>query len=139
MTFDELTHEEAEQAASVREVLAASPDFRSFAVFDEPLDCIRVGWRDCSVTEIRVNDLLTVLEANYPTLEGASEIVGFAIKGVAHICESHNIPAAAPWHLADFLDAVLNGSTPREQVIVKNVVQPQVQKRNLDRIEKIAA
>jgi hypothetical protein len=82
MTQYELTAEETQQAVFVRELLAASPDFRPFAVFDAPLDCIRVGWRDCSVTEIRINDLLTVLEANYPSVPGASEIVGFSIKGV---------------------------------------------------------
>src|SRR5471030_1775714 len=101
----ERTNEE-EQAALIREVLAAAPEFRPFAVFDRPLDCIRVVLKDCSVTEIRVNDLLTVLEENYPRVEGKAEIVGFTIKGVAHICESRGISSDSPWKLAAFLDAV---------------------------------
>lgn len=139
MTPDELTREEQQQAAFVREALSALPEFRPYAVFDSPLDCIRVGWRDCSVTEIRVNALLTVLEANHPIVEEASEIAGFTIKGVAHLCETYKISQTAPWRLADFLDAVLNDSEPRERVIVKHVVEPMVQQRNLDEVEKIAA
>jgi len=135
----ELTEAEEQDASFVREIIAVSGGFRPFALFDEPLDCIRVAWRDCSTTEIRVNDLLTVLEANYPAVKGASEIVGFSIKGVAHICETHNIPASAPWRLADFIDAVLNGSAPREQVFVKNIVKREVEQRHLDEVDKMAA
>lgn len=140
MTKDlELTPQEEKDEGFVRELLSTSPEFRPFAVFDEPLDCIRVCWRDCSVTEIRINGLLTVLEANYPNVDGASEIVGFSIKGVAHICEERKIEATAPWRLADFLDAVLNASAPRERVLVQNVVGPMAQARNIDLVEKIAA
>lgn len=135
----ELTPDEEQQAVFVREVLFTGRDFHPFAVFDEPLDCIRVVWRDCSVTETRINDLLTVHEANYPTVAGTSEIVGFSIKGVAYICEENKISSSTPWKLADFLDAVVRASAPRERVIVNHIVKPMVQERNLDEVERIAA
>ena len=91
-------------------MLSAASNFRPFAVFDELLDCIRVVTRDCSVTEIRINDLLTVLEADYP-VSGQPEYVGFTIKGIAHLCKSHDIPAEGPWRIADFLDAIVKAST----------------------------
>src|SRR5437667_8827373 len=104
MTPQDLTPQEEQLETTVRDALTPTGEFRPFAVFDEPLDCIRVVLRDCSATEVRIDGLLTVLEANYPLVEGQSEIVGFTIKGVAHLCETQGISPSAPWTLADFLD-----------------------------------
>ena len=137
MMPSQLQDNEDVQADFIRELLASAGTFRPYAVFDEPLDCIRVVVRDCSVTEIRINDALTVLEANYPEVQDASEIVGFTIKGVAHLCQTHGISATAPWRVADFLDAVLQASAPRERVFVKTVVRPMAA-ATLD-VDKMAA
>jgi hypothetical protein len=136
---NELTPLEDQQAGFIRETLASVGEFRPFALFDEPLDCIRVVLRDCSVTEIRISDLLTLLEANYPTAAGQSEIVGFTFKGVAHICATHNIPASTPWKLADIFDALLRVAPPRDRIIGRNLVQPLVQELRDLEVEKIAA
>jgi hypothetical protein len=139
MTPEELTSHEQEQASAVREILSSCQEFRPFAVFDQPLDCIRVITRDCSVTEIRIDDFLTVLEANYP-VSGSDEYVGFTIKGVAHLCESHGIPASGPWKLADFLDAILTASSePVARPIVQKVARPIVEENQLLEVERIAA
>ena len=64
-------------------------EFRPCAFFDEPLDCIRVMTRDCSVTETRVSDLMTVLEDNYyDPGSGGKRFVGFTIKGAKHFCNA---------------------------------------------------
>ena len=99
-----MTSNEREQLTALVTKAVPGP-FRPFAVFDEPLDCIRVVWRDCSANEIRAGELLTILVDNYPA-SGELECVGFTIKGVAHICESYKISADAPWKLAQF-EAVL--------------------------------
>lgn len=139
MTLEELTVQEQAQAETVRAVLSASTDFRPFAVFDEPLDCIRVITRDCSVTEIRVDDFLTVLEANYP-VSGAAEYIGFTIKGVAHLCQTHGIPSNGPWKLADFLDAIMKASNePVARPVVQKVARPIIEENKLDDVERIAA
>jgi hypothetical protein len=134
MTTGELTKE---QAQAVRAILATSREFRPFAVFDEQLDCIRVITRDCSFTEIRVDDFLTVLEANYPR-SSAAEYVGFTIKGVAHLCKSHGIPRTGPWKLADFFDAILRASEASRPV-VNRVARPIADEYQLEEIERVAA
>jgi hypothetical protein len=78
-----------------------------------------------------------VLEANYPLIEGRSEIVGFTIKGVAHLCETQKISPSAPWRLADFLDAVVKSSSSG-RVLVQHLVRPLVQDKIQD-IERLAA
>jgi hypothetical protein len=121
----------------VRDTLAAAGGFRPFAVFDELLDCIRVVTRDCSTNEIRVNEELTLLEANYP-VSGKREIVGFTIKGVAHLCETCHIPPDAPWKLADFLNAIMARS-PLVHFMVEEHVQAIVEETQLEDVELITA
>ena len=67
-----------------------SGEFRPCAYFDEELDSIRILTRDCSITETRVNQLLTVLEATYPDLTGRKR-VGFTIKGARHFCQQQGL------------------------------------------------
>src|SRR5688572_25199898 len=77
--------------------------FRPFVIFDEHLDCIRVVTRDCSMTETRVNELLTILEDNYPDRPEA-KYVGFTIKGARHFCLDRGLKAEGPIRLAELLD-----------------------------------
>lgn len=123
--------------AIVKSVRAAYGPFRPYAVFDEQLDCIRVVTYDCSANEIRVNELLTILEPNYPG-HGVPDLVGFTIKGVAHICEAQGIPADAPWKLADFIDAIVKAS-PIVRFTVDRHVRPLVAQTRLEDVEKVAA
>lgn len=60
-----------------------SATFKPVAYFDEQLDCVRVIIRDCSVTEVRINEYLTIAEDNYPQ-NPADRYVGFTVKGVRH-------------------------------------------------------
>ncbi|SRR6266446_1531766 len=71
--------------AFIRSSVTAS--FKPVAYFDEELDCVRVIIRDCSVTEVRINEHLTIAEDNYPT-NPADRYVGFTVKGVRHFLRS---------------------------------------------------
>ena len=135
MGVSQLTSNEQKTTELVKEYFSA--DFKPFAVFDEPLDCIRVVFRDCSSKDVRISDRLTVLEANYPKVPGRSEIVGVTIKGVAHLCETCGIPSDAPWQLAVFLDALVK-SAPRDRVVVKHLVEPLVDENQITDVEKAA-
>lgn len=87
-------------------------EFRPCAFFDEPLDCIRVMTRDCSVTETRVSDLMTVLEDSYyDPGSGGKRFVGFTIKGAKHFCNARDFRLTAPIRLTELLDAVLASSS----------------------------
>jgi len=122
----------------VRETLAPDGAFRAFALFDEALDCIRVVTRDCSVNEIRVDELLTLLEANHPSA-GKPELVGFTIKGIAHICETQGISPDAPWRLADFLDAIVaNSKVPYVRYTVDADLRPLIEAARLEEVEPLA-
>lgn len=105
-----LSPEEIELTKMVRAALAGAPPFRPYAYFDEQLDCIRIGWRDTSVTESRLSPALTVMLANYdangePATE--AEIVGVVIKGVAHACATARVGADIPHQIATKIDALL--------------------------------
>lgn len=107
--------------------------FRPCAYFDEPLDCIRVLVRDCSVTEWRVSQGLTVLEDNYadPAL-GLERYVGFTIKGARHFCKERGIPLNAPVEWGELLDAlVATAPIPQVRFIVESFAKPLVRDRQI--------
>jgi hypothetical protein len=83
-----------------------SAEFRPCAFFDNRLDCIRVFTRDCSVTEERINERLTVLVDNYPE-PGVNRYVGFSIKGVRHFCQEIGLGWNASVKLSMLLDALI--------------------------------
>ena len=83
------------------------PPFRPCAYFDEPLDCIRVIARDCSISEIRVNPILTILEDNYTASQGRDLYVGFTIKGARHFCQERGIDLSVPVKVSELLDQIL--------------------------------
>lgn len=124
---------------AIRELVRAeflgrdAKEFVPCAVFDEPLDCIRVVTRDCSVTEWRVNDLLTVLEDNYPA-SPSRKYVGFTIKGARYLCQENAIPLSSPIRLSDILDAVLRVSPEMVvQFAVNAIARPMVEE--VDRVD----
>jgi len=81
--------------------------FRPIAYYDKHLDCIRVEIRDCSVTEIRLDKMFTLLEDNYPET-GQSPYVGFTIKGVKHLFAQLNLPLDGVWKVADLLQEIVS-------------------------------
>ena len=129
----------AELTVMVESARASAGPFRAHAVFDEQLDCIRVLWRDCSTNEIRVSELLTILENNYPDVAETPECVGFTIKGIAHICETCNISPDVPWKLADFLDALVKLDKPIGRYTVQRDLRPQVVAQRLEEVERPVA
>jgi hypothetical protein len=133
-----MTPEERDLTAQVTAARMNSGAFRAFAVFDERLDCIRVQWRDCSHKEIRVSPLLTIVVDNYPESR-TPECVGFTIKGVAHICESKDIPSDVPWKLADFLDALMTMDKPMGRYTLQKDIRPKVEEKRIETVEREVA
>jgi hypothetical protein len=79
-------------------------EFKPFAYYDKHLDCIRVRIRDCSVIEERLSRIFTVLKAAHTEYELP---VGFTIKGVRHLLESLQLPAARVYKLTDIIDGIV--------------------------------
>ena len=75
-------------SAFVRNNVSAT--FKPVAYYDEELDCIRVITRDCSVTEVRINEFLTIAEDNYPQ-NPSDKYVGFTVKGVRYFIRSKTV------------------------------------------------
>jgi hypothetical protein len=122
--------------ANIREDFSADlGKFHSCAFFDDRLDCIRVIGSDCSVTETRVNGLITVLEANYPP-EGRRKCVGFTIKGARHFCKEHNLNLTTPIKISDLLDAIL---IAMPNVVVETFIdclaRPLVTEQKIEQVE----
>jgi len=129
--------EEEKLTSLVRESFRESGAFHPCAVFDEPLDCIRVFTRDCSFTEIRIDDRITVLEDNY-CASGAEKYVGFTIKGARHFCNEHHFRLSAPVKMADLLNAILEATPdPVVRVVVNGIVRPLVDKEQINEIELV--
>ncbi len=81
--------------------------FRPFALFDASLDCIRVVIRDCSATEVRVNERITILEDQYYSPARGRKYVGFTIKGAKHFCHEQGLSLDYPIRLTEILDRIV--------------------------------
>jgi hypothetical protein len=110
-----------------------SGEFRACAFFDDSLDCIRVVARDCSVTEIRVNPIITVLEANYPK---GRKCVGFTIKGARHLCQTYGLNPSAPIKISLLLDAILSACPDvMAEAFVDHVARPLIRDEGIEQVE----
>lgn len=114
-------------------------DFRACAFFDEQLDCIRVLGRDCSVTETRINGLITVLEANHPA-QGRRQCVGFTIKGARHFCATQGLNLKTPIKISDLLNAILS-AMPNVvvQTFIDHLARPLVAAEKIEQVEASGA
>lgn len=124
-----------EVTALVREAFAGSTgEFRPCIVFDERLDCIRVVVRDCSVTETRINELITILEDNYyPASGGNRRYVGFTVKGARHFCQSQGLNIATPVKLSAIFDKILAVSPePVVQMAIDGIARPLMEDQKLE-------
>ncbi|MFZ2445134.1 MAG: hypothetical protein WAW37_02135 [Syntrophobacteraceae bacterium] len=83
--------------------------FRPCAYYDKHLDCIRVQVRDCSFTEIRLNEAFTIYQANHVS---CAEYIGFSIKGIRHLFEELKLPRAKerPYIIAEIIDAAVKAN-----------------------------
>jgi hypothetical protein len=116
----------------VRSTFGGNPgEFHPCAYYDEPLDCIRVITRDCSVNEWRVSPHLTILEDNYPESED-DLYVGFTIKGARYICQENRIDLSVPVQLSELLDRIL-AAHPGDVVrmAVNAIAKPLVRKEHI--------
>lgn len=80
--------------------------FSPCAYYDKHLDCIRVQFKDCSFTEIRLNRLFTIYQANHVD---NVEYVGFSIKGIRFLFEKFGIQKSKehPFILAEIIDTIV--------------------------------
>jgi hypothetical protein len=109
--------------------------FRPCAIFDERLDCIRIVTRDCSVTEMRVSDLITILEMSHPP-QGKNKCVGFSVKGARHFCNQHGLTLSAPLKMSALLDALMKSAPSLVvETIIERIVKPLVEEAHLDQVE----
>jgi hypothetical protein len=84
--------------------------------------------------ETRVNELLTVLEANYPR---GRKCVGFTIKGANHLCYQYNLNTSAV-KITAILDAVLQACPGVVvEAFVDHVARPLVRDANIEDIERL--
>ena len=81
-------------------------EFKPFAYYDKFLDCIRVYTHDRSITEQRLDDVITVFHCNHRG-EFDPAYVGFALKGVRHMLDEIGLPMDRAYSLAEILDALV--------------------------------
>ena len=64
--------------------------FRPLAFYDKVFDRILIQTRDCSIMEVRINEILTMLEDNYPEAS-ENKHVGFAIECASAFCTRYGL------------------------------------------------
>jgi hypothetical protein len=117
----------------VREAFAGQTgEFRACAYFDDSLDCIRVIARDCSITETRINSMITVLEAT----RGGTKCVGFTLKGARYFCKEHRLNLNTPITVSQLFDAIMAASPDLVvATFVDHVLRPLVREEGIERVE----
>lgn len=96
-------------AAMVAPVLPDGATIEAFvpvAHYDRFMDCIRVLIADRSVTEERIDDVLTLYRTNHPTLFDPAHC-GFCLKGIRYIFDSLDIEKGAELRLTALIDAIV--------------------------------
>ncbi len=81
-------------------------DFHPFAYYHRDLDFIYIMVRDCSVTEVRINEILDILEANHPE-EGRPKYVGFMINSARRFCLKYGLGFEGEVDLVKLVDKVM--------------------------------
>lgn len=80
--------------------------FAPVAYYDSNMDCIRVLILDRSVTEVRIDDHLTLSRTNHRgTFDPAN--VGFCIKGVRHLFSELGLPLDGVVTLTQIIDTLV--------------------------------
>ena len=93
-----------DKPVSISDLLGDNPPrFRPVAYYDKHMDCIRIELRDCSITERRFNEHLTVLYDNYPEVN-QHDRAGLMIKGVKHLFKELKLPTGGVLRVTEVLD-----------------------------------
>lgn len=89
-----------------QEIHVTLGEFRPFAYYDQYLDCIRVYTHDRSVTEQRLDDVITVFRCNH---RGPFDpaYVGFSLKGIRHMLDEIGLPMDRAYRLTELLDTLV--------------------------------
>ena len=84
-------------------------EFEPCAYYDKHLDCIRVQIENCSFTEIRLNKIFTIYQANHVD---CMKYIGFSIKGVRYIFEKSGFLESKQGAiiLADVISAIIKAN-----------------------------
>ncbi len=90
----------------VRAACQGMGPFRPFALYDPQLDRVIVQTRDCSICEVRVNDVLTMYEANHP-VEGKDKYCGFEIACMRYFQRQYGLQGSVL--ISELLDCALFG------------------------------
>jgi hypothetical protein len=80
--------------------------FQPSAYYDPYMDCIRVLILDRSVTEVRVDDALTLYRTNHAAPFDPQH-VGFALKGVRHLFKELGLPLEGVLQLTELIDSLV--------------------------------
>lgn len=99
-----------------------NPAFVPHAVFDVHLDCIRVLIRDASVTEVRIDEDLTVYRDNFPVNFG-SEYVGFTLKGVNHLLHELGMEFDRAYKVSEILDAIVKQRPASTMAVILDLIK----------------
>jgi len=81
-------------------------EFKPFAYYDQYLDCIRVYTHDRSVTEQRLDDVITIFRCNHKS-DTDPEYVGFSLKGIRHMLDEVGLPMDRAYSLAEIFDVLV--------------------------------
>jgi hypothetical protein len=92
----------------IESVLSGMQPFQPTAYYDKHLDVIRVQIMDCSISEERVDKIMTIYHMNHHHRpDGLNDIAGFAIKGVRHLFKKLEIKYEGAILIAELLDKLV--------------------------------
>jgi hypothetical protein len=95
---------EIQKSIELTDLLGSGPaQFRPIAYYDKHMDCIRIELRDCSITERRYDEYLTVLYDNYPEVN-QHDRAGLMIKGVKYLFKEVNLPMEGILRVTEILN-----------------------------------
>lgn len=80
--------------------------FKPVAYYDFHMDCIRIELRDSSFSEERMNEVITLLEDNYP-LPNRQATAGIMVKGVKHFFTEVGLPLEGIVRVTNILDELV--------------------------------
>lgn len=106
--------------------------FQPFASYDQSLDCIRVVVRDCSVTEFRINQWITVLHDNDPTSEPSP--IGFTMKGIrAQLSKNGEMDGVVK--LTELFDSLVKLAPTETMLHIVSMLKKLTQQRGIDQVQ----
>ncbi len=110
----------------------AGKKFKPLAYYDEQLDCIRVLTKDCSVFETRIDEYFTILDSNHP--KNGDKLVGFTIKGVAHLFRQIDVEIGQITNVTDLLDKIAK-SMPSAVSVIATGLKERLEKQEAEPLE----